>query len=117
MEVRREKLLESSMKSTKNFSVSDWCKNFEITFYGEQGTFLVQPFSVGLMEVLGIDWGGLRREWFELICAQLFDAKHGLFASFHEGQQSLVHPNPDRPAHLKLKHYEFAGRGLRKCCR
>uniref|UniRef100_A0AAR5Q493 HECT-type E3 ubiquitin transferase n=2 Tax=Dendroctonus ponderosae TaxID=77166 RepID=A0AAR5Q493_DENPD len=99
MEVRREKLLESSMKSTKNFSVSDWCKNFEITFYGEQG----------------IDWGGLRREWFELICAQLFDAKHGLFASFHEGQQSLVHPNPDRPAHLKLKHYEFAGRVVGKC--
>ncbi|XP_049826095.1 apoptosis-resistant E3 ubiquitin protein ligase 1 isoform X3 [Aethina tumida] len=100
MKVNREKLLESSMKATKNFSVSDWCRNFEITFQGEQG----------------IDWGGLRREWFELICAQLFDAKNQLFASFHDGgQQSLVHPNPRRPAHLKLKHYEFAGKVVGKC--
>ncbi|XP_076250945.1 apoptosis-resistant E3 ubiquitin protein ligase 1 isoform X1 [Rhynchophorus ferrugineus] len=99
MRVTREKLLESSIKATKNFSVSDWCKNFEITFQGEQG----------------IDWGGLRREWFELICAQLFDARHGLFSTFHEGQQSLVHPNPNRPAHLKLRHYEFAGKVVGKC--
>lgn len=25
------------MKATKGFSVSDWCRNFEITFLGEQG--------------------------------------------------------------------------------
>lgn len=25
------------MKATKNFSVSDWCGNFEVTFQGEQG--------------------------------------------------------------------------------
>lgn len=99
MKVNREKLLESSMKATKNFSVADWCRNFEITFQGEQG----------------IDWGGVRREWFELICAQLFDAKNQLFTSFHEGQQSLVHPNPNRPSHLKLKHFEFAGRVVGKC--
>ncbi|VEN39898.1 unnamed protein product [Callosobruchus maculatus] len=99
MKVNREKLLDSSMKATKNFSVSDWCRNFEVSFQGEQG----------------VDWGGLRREWFELICAQLFDAKHGLFSSFHEGQQSLVHPNPHRPSHLKLRHYEFAGKVVGKC--
>ncbi|KAL1505257.1 hypothetical protein ABEB36_004860 [Hypothenemus hampei] len=99
MDIRRDKLLESSMKATKSFSVTDWCKNFEVSFYGEQG----------------IDWGGIRREWFELICAHLFDAKHELFASFHEGQQSLVHPNPNRPPHLKLKHYEFAGKVVGKC--
>nr|CAH7730434.1 unnamed protein product [Callosobruchus chinensis] len=99
MKVNREKLLDSSMKATKNFSVSDWCRNFEVSFQGEQG----------------VDWGGLRREWFELICAQLFDAKHGLFSSFHEGQQSLVHPNPNRPSHLKLRHYEFAGKVVGKC--
>lgn len=27
------------MKATKGFSVSDWCRNFEITFQGEQGGF------------------------------------------------------------------------------
>ena len=28
------------MKATKYFSTSDWCKNFEITFVGEQGKYL-----------------------------------------------------------------------------
>lgn len=64
---------------------------------------------------VGIDWGGLRREWFELICCQLFDAKNGLFTGFHDSQQSLVHPNQNRPPHLKLRHYEFAGRVVGKC--
>lgn len=63
----------------------------------------------------GVDWGGVRREWFELICAALFDSGNGLFASFGESQQALVHPNPKRPPHLKLKHYEFAGRIVGKC--
>ncbi|XP_045123430.1 apoptosis-resistant E3 ubiquitin protein ligase 1-like isoform X2 [Portunus trituberculatus] len=97
--VSRERLLETSMKATKGFTVADWCKNFEVTFQGEEG----------------LDWGGLRREWFELICAQLFDSDNGLFFSLHEGPQALVHPNPDRPPHLKLKHYEFAGRVVGKC--
>jgi hypothetical protein len=26
-----------SYKATKNFDVSDWCKNFEINFVGEEG--------------------------------------------------------------------------------
>ncbi|XP_012283747.1 apoptosis-resistant E3 ubiquitin protein ligase 1 isoform X1 [Orussus abietinus] len=99
MKVQRDKLLESSMKATKGFSVSEWCKNFEITFQGEQG----------------VDWGGVRREWFELICAALFDPGNGLFASFGESQQALVHPNSRRPPHLKLKHFEFAGRIVGKC--
>lgn len=65
--------------------------------------------------VPGLDWGGVRREWFELICAALFDSGNGLFASFGESQQALVHPNSKRPPHLKLKHYEFAGRIVGKC--
>lgn len=46
MKVNREKLLESSIKATKNFSVSDWCRNFEITFQGEQGYSL---FNIGYL--------------------------------------------------------------------
>lgn len=64
---------------------------------------------------LGIDWGGLRREWFELICCALFDPRGGLFCSFHDKRQALVHPNPNRPASLKLKHFEFAGKIVGKC--
>lgn len=99
LKVSREKILESSMKSTKGFSVSDWCGNFEVTYQGEQG----------------IDWGGLRREWFELICSALFDPRGGLFCTFHDKHQALVHPNPHRPSHLKLKHFEFAGKIVGKC--
>lgn len=87
------------MKSTKGFSVSDWCGNFEVTFQGE----------------IGIDWGGLRREWFELICSSLFDPRGGLFHTFHDKRQALVHPNPVRSANLKLKHFEFAGKVVGKC--
>lgn len=87
------------MKSTKGFSVSDWCGNFEVTFQGE----------------IGIDWGGLRREWFELICSSLFDPRGGLFHTFHDKRQALVHPNPVRAANLKLKHFEFAGKVVGKC--
>ncbi|XP_046387424.1 apoptosis-resistant E3 ubiquitin protein ligase 1 isoform X2 [Ischnura elegans] len=99
LKIHRDRLLESSIKTTKGFSVSDWCRNFEITFHGEQG----------------LDWGGVRREWFELTCAALFDAKNGLFAGFSDNQQALVHPNPRRPPNLKIKHYEFAGRIVGKC--
>ncbi|XP_046663989.1 apoptosis-resistant E3 ubiquitin protein ligase 1 [Homalodisca vitripennis] len=99
MRVNRDKLLESSLKATKGFSVSDWCRNFEITFQGEQG----------------VDWGGLRREWFQLVCAALFDPKNQLFKGFSDNQQALVHPNAKRPPTLKLKHYEFAGRVVGKC--
>ncbi|KAL1139791.1 hypothetical protein AAG570_006768, partial [Ranatra chinensis] len=99
MKVNREKLLDSSLKATKGFSVSDWCRNFEITFQGEQG----------------VDWGGLRREWFQLVCAALFDPRNQLFSGFSDNLQALVHPNARRPPNLKLKHYEFAGRVVGKC--
>lgn len=70
-----------------------------VTFQGEQG----------------IDWGGLRREWFELICCALFDPRGNLFCSFHDKRQALVHPNSKRPSSLKLKYYEFAGKIVGKC--
>ncbi|XP_050561938.1 apoptosis-resistant E3 ubiquitin protein ligase 1 isoform X2 [Spodoptera frugiperda] len=97
--VVRSELLRTSLKATRHFTVQDWCKNFDITFQGEQG----------------VDWGGVRREWFSLLCGQLFDPKFGLFVSFHDSPTGLVHPNPDRPPHLKLKHFELAGKLVGKC--
>ncbi|KAL1434988.1 hypothetical protein MTO96_001543 [Rhipicephalus appendiculatus] len=84
LKVSRDKILDSSMKATKNFSTS-------------------------------LDWGGLRREWFEILCSALFDPENQLFHRFKNDKQGLVHPNPRRPAHLKLKHYEYAGRIVSKC--
>ncbi|CAB3235318.1 unnamed protein product [Arctia plantaginis] len=97
--VLRSELVRSSLKATRHFTMADWCKNFDVTFQGEQG----------------VDWGGVRREWFSLLCGQLFDAKFGLFVSFHDSPTGLVHPNPDRPPHLKLKHFELAGKLVGKC--
>lgn len=99
IKVNRDRFLESSYKEMKHFSVSDWCKKFDITFEGEPG----------------IDHGGLRREWFRLICGHLFDPKHQLFRAMSDSSQALVHPNPKRPLHLKLKYFEFAGRIVGKC--
>uniref|UniRef100_A0A8C6Y856 HECT-type E3 ubiquitin transferase n=1 Tax=Naja naja TaxID=35670 RepID=A0A8C6Y856_NAJNA len=93
------KLSKATLKATRNFSVSDWSKNFEVTFQDEEA----------------LDWGGPRREWFELICKVLFDTTNQLFTRFSDNNQALVHPNPNRPSYLRLKIYEFAGRLVGKC--
>lgn len=116
--IHRDRLLESSMKATKYFSVSDWCKRFDIKFNGENGkVFFCLIIAADCFGVffIGLDWGGIRREWFNVVCAALFDAQNGLFTPFSDNQQALVHPNPKRPPHLKLKHYEFAGKIVGKC--
>ncbi|RWS11873.1 apoptosis-resistant E3 ubiquitin protein ligase 1-like protein [Dinothrombium tinctorium] len=100
LKINRERILESSLKATKGFSVADWCKNFEISFVDEEG----------------VDWGGVRKEWFEILCNHLFDPKYSeLFYRFKNDKQGLVHPNPKRPSHMKLKYYEFAGKIVGKC--
>ena len=41
--------------------------------------------------VAGLDWGGVRREWFEVISHQLFDgSESGLFTRFLDDSQALV---------------------------
>ncbi|XP_060685378.1 LOW QUALITY PROTEIN: apoptosis-resistant E3 ubiquitin protein ligase 1 [Hemiscyllium ocellatum] len=99
LKISRHSFLESSLKATRNFSVSDWSKNFEVIFQDEEA----------------LDWGGPRREWFELMCKALFDQSNGLFMHFSDNNQGLVHPNPDRSPHLRLKLYEFAGKVVGKC--
>ncbi|KAL4721148.1 hypothetical protein ACJJTC_012385, partial [Scirpophaga incertulas] len=102
LRVRRDDLVASSLKATKGFSTQHWCRDFHVSFVGEQG----------------VDWGGVRREWFSLLCGQLFSARLGLFVPLGGGGGGgggRVHPNPHRPPHLKLKHYELAGKVVGKC--
>ncbi|XP_033125820.1 apoptosis-resistant E3 ubiquitin protein ligase 1-like isoform X2 [Anneissia japonica] len=100
LKIDRYSLLESSMKATKSFTTSDWCKKFEIKFLGEEG----------------LDWGGLSREWFGIVCDSLFQSENQLFKSFKNDTQGLVHPNADRPQYMsKLKYFEFAGKIVGKC--
>ncbi|CAH3147874.1 unnamed protein product [Porites lobata] len=101
LRIDRHKLLESSYQATvKTLYSSDWLRLFHITFKGE----------------IGVDWGGLRREWVELLCKALFSHESGFFTRFNaDDPQALVHPNPKRPVGMKLKFYEFAGRIVGKC--
>ncbi|XP_053331602.1 apoptosis-resistant E3 ubiquitin protein ligase 1 [Spea bombifrons] len=99
LRVNRNSLLESSFRATRNFSASDWSKNFEVIFQDEEA----------------LDWGGPRREWFELVCKALFDTNNQLFTRFCDTNQGLVHPNPCRPPGVRVKLYEFAGRLVGKC--
>ncbi|KAI8484372.1 Apoptosis-resistant E3 ubiquitin protein ligase 1 [Branchiostoma belcheri] len=100
VKVNRRDLLDSSMKATKHFSSSDWGKTFVVSFDGEEG----------------LDWGGLSREWFQLVTEALFHPSTRLFRRFKDDNQGLVHPNPDRPAAVtKPKYYEFAGKVVGKC--
>ena len=100
--VNREKLLESTFRALKKFSDTDWVRELEVEFENE----------------VGIDWGGLKREWFQLISKKFFDpVKNGLFAGFDDNPQSLVHPNPSskRLSSFKLSYYEIAGKIVGKC--
>lgn len=102
LKIDRSNFLYSSYKATKGFDTADWYKTFHIVFVGEPG----------------LDWGGLRREWFEMLCTELFDPSHsGLFKRFTEDSQGLVHPSPTsrRKQELKSKYYEFAGKVVGKC--
>ena len=39
----------------------------------------------------GVDWGGLQREWFELLCKALFAHENGFFTRFNaDNPQALV---------------------------
>lgn len=43
-----------------------------------------------LLHFAALDWGGPRREWFELICKALFDTTSQLFTRFSDNNQALV---------------------------
>jgi len=65
---------------------------------------------------VGLDWGGVSREFFQILSVECFDVSNRLFTSFNkDNMQALVHPNPNRPSHLQLKHFEFAGKVVGKC--
>ena len=67
---------------------------FQLTYYLEW----IKPvvLSTSLIPLLvyilsGLDWGGVSREFFELVCIRCFDPNHGLFMRFKEDDpQALV---------------------------
>ena len=102
LEIHRNHLLQESfdqfMGITRSLDLHRWMR---VQFVGE----------------LGIDAGGLEREWFTLLCGELFNPQLGLFScSGGEGLGGSSHINPIsylcNPQHLQ--YYHFTGRILAK---
>ncbi len=76
LSVRRDHLVEDSLREI-SLQENDLKKSLRIQFIGEEG----------------VDAGGLRKEWFLLLCRELFDRKFGLFDSDEESNYSWFSPN------------------------
>ena len=99
LKIDRFNLITSSVRATKNLTEADWCQLFAIEFEGEPG----------------VDHGGLRREWFQIVCDKLFSPALAVFVPVEEGSHALM-PNPDPPSFVrKLNLFKFAGKMVGKC--
>jgi E3 ubiquitin ligase SMURF1/2/E3 ubiquitin-protein ligase NEDD4 len=102
LEVHRDRLLQESFEQFMGISRSlDLHRWMRVQFIGE----------------LGIDAGGLEREWFTLLCEELFHQDQGLFScSAGETFAGSYHINPI--SHLSnqkhLHYFHFTGRILAK---
>ena len=90
--------VEEVFQKTKRLSDADWKRRWKVKFQDE----------------VGVDYGGISREFFEMIGRDLFSPATGLFVSFDEGSQGLVHPTQAVPLHLQMDHFKFAGRMVGK---
>ena len=70
--VRRQFLLGDSVDAIMSLSRNDMRKQWRFEFLGEEG----------------IDAGGLAREWFELVCQEIFDPDMGLWMSSATNQRN-----------------------------
>jgi hypothetical protein len=94
MNVRRAFLLGDSVDAVMSLSRKDLRKLWRFEFIGE----------------MGIDAGGLAREWFELVCKEVFDPDMGLWMSSTTNQMSMT-INPASGTCLFIVPFEFLGRG------
>jgi len=70
LQVRRDNLIEDSLSELSNYDPADLKKELKVHFVGEEG----------------IDEGGVRKEWFQLIIKEIFDPKYGMFIQNSETQ-------------------------------
>ena len=97
---RPPSILKSTYQATKYMSDHDWAKLFVIEFDQE----------------VGIDQGGLRREWAHKVGIELFSPeKWDLFKEIEEGSGAVM-PNKNPPMNSKRKQmYRFAGEKILRC--
>lgn len=98
--IRREHLLTDSIDAVMSLGREDLRKIWRFEFMGE----------------MGIDAGGLAKEWFLLVSQAIFDADSGLWLS-SEGNQMLMRINPSSEISCPEDHliyFRFLGRVLGK---
>lgn len=80
LEVRRECLVEDSLKAVSEVIGSgseDIKKGLKVVFKGEEG----------------VDFGGIRKEWFLLLVREVFNPDHGMFVYDEDSQYCYFNPN------------------------
>uniref|UniRef100_K3WHW1 HECT-type E3 ubiquitin transferase n=1 Tax=Globisporangium ultimum (strain ATCC 200006 / CBS 805.95 / DAOM BR144) TaxID=431595 RepID=K3WHW1_GLOUD len=102
--VRRDHILEDSVLALGGYLTPKQLReHLNITFIGEPA----------------LDAGGVLREWFGLVCKELFSAERGLFCTTHaENMSYWINPSLSRKRAAQgndgdgdyLKYYTFAGR-------
>lgn len=88
VEVARDRVLHDTLRALDGTSASDMRRPLSIKFRGEEG----------------VDAGGVRREWFELLAREMFNPDLALFKPSGEGGTAFQ-PSPDshvQEDHLKL---------------
>lgn len=99
MNIRRHFLMEDSVNAVMSLSRKDLRKLWRFEFIGEPG----------------IDAGGLAREWFELVCQEIFDPDMGLWISSVTNQMSMtINPASEYCCDEHLVYYRFLGRIMGK---
>eukprot|EP00531_Pseudo-nitzschia_arenysensis_P006133 CAMPEP_0116121812 /NCGR_PEP_ID=MMETSP0329-20121206/3892_1 /TAXON_ID=697910 /ORGANISM="Pseudo-nitzschia arenysensis, Strain B593" /LENGTH=859 /DNA_ID=CAMNT_0003615641 /DNA_START=144 /DNA_END=2723 /DNA_ORIENTATION=- len=99
MNIRRQYLLGDSVDAVMSLSRKDLRKLWRFEFIGE----------------MGIDAGGLAREWFELVCKEIFDPDTGLWTSSATNQMSMtINPASEYCCEDHLVYYRFLGRVMGK---
>jgi hypothetical protein len=95
MNIRRSHMLGDSVDAVMSLSRKDLRKLWRFEFIGE----------------MGIDAGGLAREWFEIVCSEIFDPDMGLWMSSVTNQMSMT-INPASGTSI----YKYVIRHVVLCC-
>lgn len=99
IKVRRDHLLQDSMHSIMILNPSEMRRLWRVQFVGEEG----------------IDAGGLKREWFQLISEELFNLDTGLWMTCGENQMNMqIHPSSGLLNEDHLIYFRFLGRIIGK---
>uniref|UniRef100_A0A7S1UN23 HECT-type E3 ubiquitin transferase n=2 Tax=Grammatophora oceanica TaxID=210454 RepID=A0A7S1UN23_9STRA len=99
MNVRRQFLLGDSVDAVMSLSRKDLRKLWRFEFIGE----------------MGIDAGGLAREWFQLVTEEIFDPDMGLWQSSAVNQMCMeINPASEYCCEDHLVYYRFLGRVMGK---